>query len=66
MASFTLPQALAGSNNEVPLNQKGAWRVVRLVGGVAGAVGILAAGVHVARSGASALGVSEDITEDLY
>lgn len=66
MVGFTLPSALAGSDNEVELNSDGAMTVAKLVGGVAAAVGIFAAGVHLARSGAQAIGADNPVPGDLY
>lgn len=66
MASFTLPSALAGDDNEVPLNQEGLWRIARYTGGVTAMVGIVAAGIHLARSGAQAIGADNPVPEDLY
>jgi hypothetical protein len=41
---FQLPSALAGDNDEVELNEEGARRVIRLIGGTALGAMILGAG----------------------
>lgn len=60
---FTVPQALAGSDNEVELNEEGARRVIRLVGGTALGAGILAAGAYVYQWFAGIAGAEKQVGE---
>lgn len=62
---FTVPQALAGEDNEVELNEEGARRVLRLVGGTALGAAILAAGAFFYRKGAGMVDAEQNVG-DLY
>lgn len=62
---FTVPQALAGEDNEVELNEEGARRVIRLVGGTALGAAILAVGAFLYRKGAGMVDAEQNVG-DLY
>lgn len=65
LVGFQLPEALAGKNSEVTFDEEGARRVVELVGGVAGGLGILAVGAYIYRYVAGIAGAKQNVG-DLY
>lgn len=62
---FRIPQALAGSDNEVGMDEDGARTVFELIGGTALGAGILAAGAVIYRRIADVAGTEQNVS-DLY
>jgi hypothetical protein len=65
VVGFRVPEALAGDDNEVSLDQSGAQKVFEMITGTTLAVGIVAAAGYLYQRIAKAAG-AEDNVEDLY
>lgn len=62
---FRVPQALAGSDNEIEANEDGMRKVLELVAGTALGAGILAGGAIIYQRFASVAGTNQNVT-DMY
>jgi len=62
---FRVPQALAGSDNEIEMDEDGARTVLEMVAGTALGAGILAGGAIVYRKFANVAGTNKNVS-DLY
>jgi len=62
---FRIPQALAGDDNEIEMDEDGARRVVELIAGTAVGAGILAIGGYLFSRGQEIAGTNQNIS-DLY
>lgn len=63
---FRIPEALAGSDNEVEMDGRGARKVIELVAGTAVGAGIIAAGAYLYKRAAERVGAQESPMEGLY